>query len=86
MTITLDVTNVLFGIANPNDDHIIDILNLCILYGKWYIHQCKQEGDQIFLMNYIKVVKDKLTAEKTLCILNSTKYLHEEFLNFLDML
>ena len=35
--ITVKVTyHILFGMANPNDNIMITILNFCIMHGKWY--------------------------------------------------
>jgi len=44
LEITIQITecDILFGIANPNDDTVLDILNLCIIYAKWYIYNCKK--------------------------------------------
>ena len=56
---------------NPNEDKFIDIMNLCILYAKWYIHGCKMNKEQLFLPNFIKLLRDKLTAERLLCKLNN---------------
>ena len=60
--ITVKVTygDILFGIANPNEDIMISILNLRIMYATWYIHICKQDHFQPILTNYIKLVKDTL--------------------------
>ena len=33
ITVKVIYCDMLFGIANPNDDIMIDILNLCIMYG-----------------------------------------------------
>ena len=65
--ISIQVQDVLFGILNYNDDIIIDILNFCILYAKWYIYKCKTDGIHLFLPNYIKLLKDTLDIEQAAC-------------------
>ena len=65
--LNLTVNEIMLGIPNPCDDEIIDIFNYCILYGKWYIYSCKKDDTQMFILNYIKYIKDKLQIEKTIC-------------------
>ena len=71
VSIELSAKDVLFGISNTNEDNIIDILNLCILYAKWYIHKSKKDNVQLFLPDYIRMVKDKLSIEMQLCKLQN---------------
>ena len=66
-TIILNVFYVLHGIPNLEADNQIDFMNYCILYGKWFIHQCRTNENNIFILDFIKLVKDKLKVEKTLC-------------------
>jgi len=51
VTINLNEIYILFGIpnTNTNDDSMIDVLNMCILYAKWYIFTCKKDNVQLFL-------------------------------------
>ena len=49
ITVKVTYCDFLFGIANPNDDIMIDILNSCIMCGKWYIYKCKQNNLQLSL-------------------------------------
>ena len=69
----LSAKYVLLGIPNHNDDKYIDIFNLCILYAKWYIYQCKLNDQKLFIVDYIKFVKDKMRIEETWCLLNNSK-------------
>ena len=64
ITIPFSMTDVLFGISNPSDDVMFDILNFCFIYGKWFIYQCKQSEQQICLPNFILLLKQKLVQEK----------------------
>ena len=71
--IKIDVNSILFGIANTEDDCTINIVNLCILHGKWNIYSCKNDNVELFILNYIKMVKDKLCIENVRCELNGDK-------------
>ena len=70
--INIQVQDVLFGILNYNDDIIIDILNFCIIYAKWYIYKCKIDGIQLFLPNFVQMLKDTLEIEQAACILSDS--------------
>ena len=61
-------SDILLGILNPNNDINIDILNYCILVGKWYIYQTKQNNSQIFFFNYLSTLKSKLEILETVYI------------------
>ena len=86
MSIPLNAKHVLFGMPNPNEDKIIDVLNLCILYGKWYISECKKNNTQLFLPNYIRMVKGKLTTEKTLSCIQGDESFEKRWLDFYEQL
>jgi hypothetical protein len=86
VTIDLNEIYILFGKPNTNDDGMIDVLNMCILYAKWYIFTCKKDNVQLFLPNYVKLVRDKLSNEKTLCALNNDHTFEEKWSNFYDLL
>ncbi len=62
----LDVKSVLFGIVNDNNDDMLHFMNYCILYGKWYINSCKSSNSDIFFIQFVKLIKDKLMLEKNL--------------------
>ena len=69
-SVALSAADVLLGIANFHNDDFINILNFCILYGKWYISRCKKDGVNISFIDYIKLLKDKLKLEEIESILN----------------
>ena len=73
VSMKLNAKYVLLGIPNHNEDKFIDIFNLCILYAKWYIYQCKLNHQNLFIMDYIKFVKEKLHIEETWCLINNSK-------------
>ena len=86
VSMKLNAKYVLFGIPNHNDDMFIDIFNLCILYAKWYIYQCKQNNQSIFIIDYLKLVKEKLCIEKAWCKLNNSNDFENRWAFFFDQL
>ena len=64
--IHIDVQDVLFGIPNDSKNDIIDFMNYCILYGKWYIYVNKKKDTEIFFLSFIRFIKDKLLCEITI--------------------
>ena len=73
VTFKLKSCNVIFGIVNSFQDPIIDIINYCILYAKYYIHLKKTKKECIFFPDLVKLIKDKLHTEKVLCIMNNVE-------------
>ena len=45
--------DILLGILNPNNDINIDILNYCILDGKWFTYQTEQNNSQTFFFQLL---------------------------------
>ena len=86
VTITLNQSYVIFGIPNLEENINIDIMNLCILYGKWYIYHCKKDKHELFIIDYIKLVKDKLEGEKMWCTLRQNNLFEEKWKFFYDNL
>ena len=39
----------------------------------WYMYSYKKDNVELFILNYIKMVKDKLSIEKVRCELNGDK-------------
>ena len=85
-TFPLNSRYVLFGLQNPNEDEIFDIMNLCILYAKWYISGCKRENTQLFLPDFIRMLRNKLMVEKTLCQIKGDDSFEKRWLNFYEKL
>ena len=42
-SIELAPHDVILGVANLEEDQYLNFINLCILYAKWYIYDCKQK-------------------------------------------
>ena len=62
--IPLNHIDVLFGLENPNDDHILNILNYCILYNKWFIHMLKTRGVPLEMDDFLNILKKKIDTLK----------------------
>jgi len=62
--IRLNAFDILFGLSNPNDDCILNIMNYLILTGKWYIFTCKNEPKRMLLKEYLGKLKNRLEIEK----------------------
>ena len=86
VTMNLSWIDVMFGISNMMNDNSIDIMNLCILCAKYYIHVKKTNREQIFFIDYIKFVKDRLKIEKAVCELNQLKSFEKRWSDFYNML
>ena len=84
VTIKLDTCSVIFGIQKTSDDPIIDVMNLCILYAKYYIHTKKTNNEEIFFLEYVKLVKDKLEVEKMACTLKLENTFENRWAFFYD--
>ena len=54
-------------------------MNLCIIYGKWYIYKCKKDNNNLCILDFIKIVKEKLILEKTLSNIKQDKCFEEKW-------
>ena len=86
VTFKLDACNVLFGIPRINEDPIIDVMNFCILYAKYYIYQQNLSNGEMFFLDYVKLIKDKLEIEKTVCMLNHECNFDKKWAFFYDLI
>ena len=86
VTFKLDVNTVIFGIPRTTEDTIIDIMNYCILYAKYFIHQKKVANEDIFFLEYIKLIKNKLEVEKMTCTLKQDPTFEKKWAVFYDLL
>jgi hypothetical protein len=80
----IDTYDIIFGIANPNNDMIITNLNYIILYGKYYIYLTKQKGKELELYNFLILCKNALQQKQLSMIImekeNKFKKTWEELL------
>ena len=65
--ISCSLLDILFGIANPEKNPEIIILNFCIIFVKYYIYKSKIHGKNTNLQWMKREMKDKILCEK--CIL-----------------
>ena len=85
-TINLSCIDVLFGIPNIADDKCIDFMNLCILYAKYYIQMKKSASEQIFFIDYVKYVKDRMEIEKAFCDINQLETFNDRWVTYYELL
>ena len=62
-TFKLKPEDVIFGICNPNDDSVIDIINYCILMAKYYIAETRKKDNEPNLYEYLRFIKYKLDLD-----------------------
>ncbi len=85
ITIPLDVISVIFGIANHDNDHVINFMNLCILYAKWFIYCIKNKEEKLFFLNYVKMLKNVLQHEYVRCQINQDQSFEKRLLKYYEM-
>ena len=62
--VILQTYDVVFGINNEDNDVFFDVMNFCILYGKWYVHKIKVDSKPLCFFNYLQFLKMKLKCLK----------------------
>ena len=55
----LSELDILFGIQNETCDKIIDTLNYCVLFAKFYIYGTKKSESKVFFFEFVCVLKTK---------------------------
>ena len=76
--ITLSETDVIFGCPNDNNDEILNGLNFCIIYVKYYISNCKYEKRKCIFLEFLYLLKYRLEVERYLCSVNNQQILFQE--------
>ena len=59
---------ILFGIQNETCDEIIDTLNYCVLFAKFYIYRTKKSESKVVFFEFVHVLKNKIEALKTIYV------------------
>ena len=72
ITLRLTTVDIIFGLFNENKDKMLDIFNLCILWGKWCISLCKQKERNLSITDFLCFLKCKLETERVICTCNNT--------------
>ena len=62
---------VIFGIINENDDPLLNAFNFCILYGKFYISDCKRNHRTCCFFVFLREFKNRLETEREICYNNA---------------
>ena len=69
--------DIIFGVRSEIGDGNIDTLNYCILFAKFYIYQTKRNGDKIFFLKFLHMLKNRIEVFEAMYI-SQNKY--EQFL------
>ncbi len=75
----LSILDIIFGIANVNDDIIFDVYNFCILFAKFYIYECKIKSRVCIFEQFLRILKIRVDIEKCIAIKD------DNLKNFLNM-
>ena len=51
----------------------------------WYIYDCKQKCITMCVLDYIKLVKDKLCIEKTICEISNEDSFEKKWKQFYEL-
>ena len=65
--INVSPLDIIFGINNPEHDIVLNSLNFCILYAKYFIYKCKINSLGISFRHFKSELKNRIEYEK--CIL-----------------
>ena len=72
--------DIIFGVENENCVKCIDVLNFCILLGKYYIYNTKRNQGKISILEYKHVMKNKIEILKVLYDTSGkSQYFHEHW-------
>ena len=66
---------IIFGVANTEQDIVLNALNFCLLYARYYIYRCKLNNLNTCFKKFQKELKDRIDYEK--CILTQDNKMGE---------
>ena len=69
----LSALDILCGIQNETCDEIIDTLNYCVLFAKFYIYRSKKSKNKVFFFELVHISKNKIDALKPIYV-SQNKY------------
>ena len=78
VNINLGILDILLGVPNYNNDTLIDALNFCILFAKYFIHKNKKENQGTSLEEYKQLLKKRLDTEKYILYTKEKNLIFEE--------
>jgi len=71
--IPLTITDIMFGIPyKKSQDNTLYVMNFVVMYGKWFIHKCKQDCKSIIFRSFLCYLKYVLSIERQVSINNNT--------------
>ena len=70
--------DIVFGVLNDNNDTCVDVMNYCILIGKYYISKAKNVDETVSFLNYLHILKNKMEVMKTRYCLKGKEDVFEE--------
>ena len=62
--------DIVFGIMNENNIDLIGVLNFCLLFSKYYIHNCKLQNKPCIFNKFILKLRKRIEAERFLAFTN----------------
>ena len=60
--------DIVFGVWSEIGDGNIDTLNYCILFAKFYIYQTKRNGNRIFFLKFLHMLKNRIQVFEAMYI------------------
>ena len=64
----LSELDILFALQNETCNEIIDTLNYCVLFAKFYIYRTKKSESKVFFFEFVHILKNKIEALKTIYV------------------
>ena len=62
--------DIVFGITNENNIDLICVLNFCLLFSKYYIHNCKLQNKPCIFNKFILKLRKRIETERFLAFTN----------------
>ena len=75
----MNVTDIIFGVDNSNNDVCIDVLNFCILHMKGFIIEHKVHEKKCEFPVFVKSIVKYVEIEKYLATINRTENLFNKY-------
>ena len=73
VNIRLSTLDILFGVCNNEQDVVINALNFCLLYARYYIYKCKIKDADVEFAHFKQKLRNRLRYEECILI-QSNKY------------
>ena len=87
VNIGVNVLDIVFGIANQDQETVLNSLNFCILFGKFYIYKCKKGETTILFEDFKHELYNRLKCESYLMQMeNNNEVFHNNWYNIMESL